>query len=168
MTLYEVIQSVAAVATAIGVGFTARQLYTAKLQAQSDFEDSLNEQYRRIANELPLAALLGKVLNDQEMKDSLKAFYNYFDLSNEQIFLSDRQKIRPNTWDNWKEGIEQHMRRPAFDEAFKRLEPDLGDSFERFRTFVRKLAAENYKSLSPKLISQDRTVSGAAADIAGH
>lgn len=136
MTIFEVIQSIASVATAIGVGIAAWQLSVSKRQAQSQFEDSFVEQYRRIAAELPLPALLGQPISDSDLQSSLRTFYNYFDLSNEQAFLAARRRLRCETWSNWREGIEQHMNRPAFGQAWEHLEPYLDGSFDDLRLLL--------------------------------
>ncbi len=138
MTTFEFIQSAASIATAVGVGIAALQLYLTKRETQSEFEDSFSEQYRRIVAELPLAALVGRSLSEQELEASLRTFYNYFDLSNEQAFLAAHRRLQDETWQNWREGIEQHMERPAFVQAWKRLLPDLDGSFDDFRTLLPK------------------------------
>lgn len=133
MTLFEIIQSVASLATAVGVAIAAWQLRMAKQQAQSQFEDTLNEQYRAVASRLPLNSLLGRALSDSEMAGSLRPFYDYFELSNEQAFLHSHGRVRSDTWSNWREGIEQHMARPAFRQAWLKLLPDLDGSFDELR-----------------------------------
>jgi hypothetical protein len=136
MTPFELVQTIASVATAIGVAIAAWQLYLTKQQTQSQFEDSFTEQYRRIAARLPLSALLGQPLDNAELKPSLRAFYEYFDLSNEQAFLAARGRLRPETWANWREGIEQHMARPAFEQAWQSLAPHLDGSFDALRLLL--------------------------------
>jgi len=130
---HTVLQDIAALATALGVFFAARQLYLAKGQAQSQFEDSLNGQYRVLLRELPLNALLGKRLSEEALQESLSAFFRYFDLSNEQAFLRSTGRIRDATWSNWEEGIQQNMGRPAFQQAWKRMLPDLDGSFDELK-----------------------------------
>src|SRR5690242_9410090 len=107
MTTSDWIQTIASVVTAVGVAIAAWQLYHTKQQAQSQFEDSFAEQYRRVAPMLPLEALLGRPLREEELKPHLRAFYEYFDLSNEQAFLARQGRLRQDTWANWQEGIEQ-------------------------------------------------------------
>ncbi len=141
MTLYEQIQSIAAVATAVGVVIGVAELFRGRRQAQSAFEDSINDEYRRIARELPLSALLGKPLNDEEIERHLQAFYNYFDLSNEQVFLAKRRRLRRDTWNNWHDGIVQHMARPAFRQAWNRLVPFLDGSFESLKSLLQDAAS---------------------------
>jgi hypothetical protein len=136
MSMFEIIQSVASIATAVGVGIAAWQLWLTKRQAQSQFEDAFAEQYRRITTALPLHALLGRPLSEQELESSLRTFYNYFDLSNEQAFLAENGRLRRETWINWREGIQQHLQRPAFSQARKRLAPDLDGSFDDLKRLL--------------------------------
>jgi hypothetical protein len=136
MSLADAVQSIASLATAIGVGLAAWQLRLTKQQAQSEFEDRLNEQYRKVAARIPLAALLGRPLDDDELTSSLRAFYDYFDLSNEQAFLHTHGRVRAETWQNWCEGIQQHLCRPAFRGAWERLLPDLDGSFDDLRQLI--------------------------------
>lgn len=136
MTTSDWIQTTASVATAIGVAIATWQLYHTKQQSQSQFEDSFAEQYRRVARMLPLEALLGRQLKEEELKAHLRAFYEYFDLSNEQAFLARQGRLRQETWANWREGIEQHMSRPGFKQAWATLLPDLDGSFDDFRVLL--------------------------------
>lgn len=139
MPAFELIQAIASAATAIGVAIAAWQLFVSRSQAQSQFEDSFSEHYRGILNDLPLDALLGRELRGTALDAALRAFYNYFDLSNEQAFLAARGRIRKATWKNWREGIEQHLRRPGFRQAWERLRPDLDGSFDDLRALMSAL-----------------------------
>jgi len=136
MSGLELIQSVSSIATAVGVGIAAWQLYITKRQAKSQFEDTFDEQYRRITAALPLTALLGGSLEDDDLEGSLKTSYNYFDLSNEQAFLAATGRLRHETWENWQEGIHQNLNCPAFVQAWKRLSPDLDGSFDELKKLL--------------------------------
>ena len=136
MNTFELIQGVASIATAVGVGIAAWQLRVTKQQEESQFEDSFAAQYRAIADTLPLDALLGRELPETDLRAALRAFYNYFDLCNEQVFLAKQGRFRDATWDNWREGIEQHFKRPAFLQAWSRLSPDLDGSFDDLRAWL--------------------------------
>jgi hypothetical protein len=140
VTTFEWIQTGASIATAAGVVVAAWQLFLAKQQARSQFEDDLTTQYRHIVNKIPLEALLGQPLTDAQLVESLRFFYEYFDLSNEQAFLFKRGRIRSDTWGTWREGIEQHMARPAFRQAWLRLVPHLDGSFDDFRELLPPLS----------------------------
>jgi hypothetical protein len=47
MTAFEIIQSIASITTAVGVGIATWQIFLAKRQGQAAREDSFAEQYRR-------------------------------------------------------------------------------------------------------------------------
>lgn len=130
------LNDIASVATALGVAFAGAQLVIMQRQSRAQFEDSLNAQYRSIVARIPLPALLGERLSEEELGESLRAFYDYFDLSNEQAFLDDQGRLSPSTWQNWHEGIMQHLERPAFAQAWQRLSPHLNGSFDELRQLL--------------------------------
>ena len=70
---------------------------------------------------MPVEALLGRELSPDVLKDSLIVFYRYFDLSNEQAFLRTRSRIGNRTWDDWKEGMRQNLKLPAFQSAWREI-----------------------------------------------
>jgi hypothetical protein len=137
------LQDVAALATAGGVFVAVWQLWESRKVAKAQFEDSLNTQYRALLAELPLDALLGRELSAAELSSSLRVFYRYFDLSNEQAFLHERSRVRSETWANWRDGITQNMARPAFRQAWEKLLPDIDGSFDELKVVVRTLRPEN-------------------------
>jgi hypothetical protein len=132
----EIVGVAASVATAIGVLIAGWQLYLTKRQAVTQFEDQLTAQYRAIARRLPLAALLAELLDDAAHVQALADFYHYFDLSNEQAFLRKQGRITAGTWANWREGIEQNLRRPAFARAWAEVSARAPDSFNDLRELV--------------------------------
>jgi hypothetical protein len=132
----ELIQVLAGVATAIGVLIAGRQISLAKHQAITAFEDQVASQYREIARRLPVEAMLGEPLDDAAHAEALGDFYHYFDLSNEQAFLQKRGRIRRTTWNEWGEGIEQNLRRPAFARAWEEVSRRAPDSFNELRAWL--------------------------------
>ena len=131
--LFTVINAMASVVMALGVIVAARQLRLTKQQALVEFEDALASQYRQIAAELPLEALLGESLTELQMKQALPTFYRYFDLSNEQAFLHGIHRVSPDTWKFWFDGIESHFRRPAFRDAWKKICARANSDFKELR-----------------------------------
>lgn len=85
MTLAECLASIASVATAVGVGVAAYQLFVVRQQARTTFEDSLNAQYGVLIERLPLEALFGEQNDREQVADHLPQFYRYFDLCNPQF-----------------------------------------------------------------------------------
>lgn len=69
MTLAGCLASVAAVATAVDVGAAAYQLFVARKQARTTFEDSLNAKYRVVIERLPLNALFGEQIDREKVID---------------------------------------------------------------------------------------------------
>ena len=107
----------------LGVGVVAAfwQLRLLKTQSVTNFEDGLVDEYRDIAKELPLEALLGKDMSPQEVASALPVFYRYFDLCNQQLFLHQQRRIRKATWALWRDGIVSNLQRPAFARAWAEI-----------------------------------------------
>lgn len=134
---FQLLQAVGALATAVGVGVAAFQLWLQKTQQRTDFEDRLTEQYRNIIANLPLEALLeDHEPNEHDRRMALHTLYRYFDLTNEQKFLFDQGRISPETWKNWEDGIRGNMGRKAFRDAWSVIAAALPDSFEELRKLV--------------------------------
>lgn len=128
-------------ATALGVLIAGWQLWLAKRQAVTTFEDQLGGQYREIARRLPIEALLGETLDERAYAEALPSFYHYFDLSNEQAFLHRQRRIRKRTWAEWREGIEQNLSRPAFARAWAEVSARSPESFNDLRSELAATAA---------------------------
>jgi len=142
MDITKHLQLVASGATAIGVVVAAVQLWLTKKQAVTTFEDQVSNEYRQIAKAIPVKALLGENLIEDEFEHALNDLYNYIDFTNEQVFLRQHGRIGSKTWKNWQEGIEWNMRLPAFEKAWQLIKSKLPDSF----TELRKLEQEKYAS----------------------
>jgi hypothetical protein len=135
-TWLDYVQVAASLATALGIFIAGWQLYLTKRQAVTQFEDQLTAQYREIARRIPLRALLGEDIDEAEYERVLREFYHYFDLSNEQAFLHEKGRITKRTWTNWREGIEQNLRRPVFARAWAEIAARTKDSFGELRALV--------------------------------
>ena len=133
MSPLDEIQAIASVATAIGVLLAGWQLNQSKKQALTSFEDSLASQYRHIIREIPVKALLGETLDKEEQNRALPHFYHYFDLSNEQAYLHRRGRVRSQTWTEWRDGITDNLRRPAFKAAWEDVSRRAPESFNDLR-----------------------------------
>ena len=121
--------------TAVAVGVGVRQLKTTenelellKTQARTSFEDDLSREYRSIVATLPAEAFYRGGI--QELDDQTRrAFFRYFDLSNEQLFLAGLGRISSDTQEQWEDGIRGNMRLPAFSKAWAELLERLPDDF---------------------------------------
>ena len=130
----DVLTALSSIATAIGVGVAAYQLRVTRKQGVTAFEDSVTAQYRQIASTLPLKALLGESLTQQEHSEHLQYFYRYFDLCNEQAFLHKNGRVSDSTWAFWQDGIETNLRRPAFAAAWQDIASRANDDFNELRS----------------------------------
>lgn len=131
----------ASVATALGVVCAVVQLRIAARQAVTDFEDSLAAEYRALAATLPTEALLGGKLSDDDHKNALDEFYHYFDLSNGQVFLRQKNRVSRSTFAFWRDGIKAHLARPAFVRAWVEISGRTPEDFKE----LRRLIAEDFK-----------------------
>lgn len=90
------------------------QLGLARRESRSRFEDDLVSEYRgSLDPEVALRALIRRALTEDEEKrlGQLVALYRYFDLTNEQVWLRMRGRIRTSTWSEWYDGIKAHIGR---------------------------------------------------------
>lgn len=136
----EILVDIGSLGTAAGVLVTASQLWVNRRQSRTQFEDGLTSRYRDIVRELPIGALLGEEVPSKELREARGVFYRYFDLCNEQAFLHEEGRISGQTWQQWQDGIESNMRRPAFQTAWLReIQPRIGGDFDEFRRVLDSL-----------------------------
>ena len=120
--------TVASLATAIGVCIAAWQIWESRKIAQTSFEDGLDQQYRKLAREIPVDALIGKPINDK--KDELREIiYNYLDLCNEQTYLRQKKRISKNRWKELNDGIKDNLSKPAFKEVWNEIKDEAPTTF---------------------------------------
>ena len=93
------------IATAAGVCFVAWQVLLAKKQAQAEFEDSFDQQYRALSMAIPVDVLIGKKLDEAKKDEVRELIYNYLDLSNEQVYLRKKGRVSSDTWESWCSGV---------------------------------------------------------------
>lgn len=110
------ISDIAGIATAVGVLFAAVQLLLGRSQARTSFEDEVTAQYRNLIKPTLATALLTP-LSDEQRK-LVKDFYEYFDLSNEQVFLRVQGRVRRRTWIEWSKGIQGNLEREPIRSAW--------------------------------------------------
>lgn len=127
------VELVSGAATAVGVPILVFQLYLSRKQAMTEFADEMVRTYRNIVHALPIGALLGKSLTQPEMEASMKDFYRYFDLCNQQTWLRHRGRIGRDTWVQWADGIEEHLKRTAFAAAWQHIKSEAPSSFSELQ-----------------------------------
>lgn len=82
----------------------------------------------------------------EEYEEALHTFHQYFELSNYQVFLRRRRRIRDDTWAEWREGILHTMRRPAFRRAWEEIKHRSPDSYPELFVFEAEAGAADPKS----------------------
>lgn len=144
MQILDTLPILSNIATAIGVGVAAYQLRITRKQSITTFEDSLAAQYRQIVSTLPLKALLGEPLSNEEHYDHLQHFYRYIDLCNEQAFLHETGRVSDQTWTFWEDGIRVNLCRPAFARAWQEIASRAKDDFNELRSLCPPTAGANH------------------------
>jgi hypothetical protein len=129
------VEDIASIATALGVAVAAWQIWESRSLAQTTFEDSLEQQYRNLAMQIPVDVLLGKTIAEEKKSEIREIIYNYLDLCNEQIYLRVKKRVRKNRWKDWQDGIKQHLKNPSFIEVWEEIKKESPLSF----TFLTKL-----------------------------
>ena len=136
MDFYETARIIASIATAIGVGIAAWQIWRNANQTKTSFEDSLTKEYRELMRSVPYQALIGKEVSEAEEKQSKEAIYNYLDFCNQQLFLRINNRVRKSTWIEWREGMKINFGLPLFskvaDEVLNEV-PDIYSELRRIR-----------------------------------
>ena len=101
------IQTIASVATAIGVAIAALGIWQARRTTQLSFELTFNDRYRAIVDRLPIEALQrGEIEQNDE---HLRALFDYLDLCEEQFYYRRTRRISTTTWDAWVFGMKRNL-----------------------------------------------------------
>lgn len=120
--------TVASLATAIGVFIAAWQIRESRKLALTSFEDGIDQQYRKLAMDIPVDALIGKPINDKKY-ELREIIYNYLDLCNEQTYLRQKKRISKNRWKEWNDGIKDNLSKPAFKEIWNEIKDKAPKTF---------------------------------------
>jgi hypothetical protein len=128
--IFEFIASIAAIS---GLFLTAYQIYAARKQIQTSFEDDLAKEYRELASQIPTKTFFGEPFTEDEFKESIDEMYRYFDLCNHQAFLFNTKRVSDKTWKFWKDGIDSNLKRPAFKQAWAEIAARSGNDFSELR-----------------------------------
>jgi len=124
---------VGSIATALAVLVAAWQVRRGTAQTRVNFEDDLSREYRELARSIPVTAHLGEELDPIHFESAFPRFYQYFDLTNEQIFHRMNGRISRATWLNWRDGIQSNFGRPAFAQAWARVKKGSAPNFSELR-----------------------------------
>jgi hypothetical protein len=144
MNNWAAIEAVAAftvsIFTAMGIGVAIYQLWQTAKQNNTRFEDDLMREYRDLIKTISVKALLGEELTEDEFSDAYPALYHYLDLTNEEVFLRQKKRIRTETWKYWRDGIKLNLSRPAFKKAWDQIKATVPEFTE-----LRRLEQSEFK-----------------------
>ncbi len=121
--------TLASFATSIGVGIAAWQIWENRKLAQTTFEDSLDQQYRSLAMQIPVDVLIGKPILEDKKPDVREIIYNYLDLCNEQAYLRKKKRVSDLRWKDWSEGIKDNLCKAAFKEVWDEVKREAPGTF---------------------------------------
>ena len=133
--------SIVSIFTAIGVLVAAFQLRVSSKIAQSEFEDSIDQQYRELAKGIPVDALIGKSVPEEKKELARELIYNYLDLCNEQTFLRKNKRVRKGTWVDWCSGIESNLGKVEFNNVWTEVKQEAPKTF----TFLEQLEKSKFQ-----------------------
>jgi len=139
--LIDLAQEYASLVTAVGVIVATTQLWLSRSSAQSSFEDSLAKEYRELIRLVPVDVLLGREF-DRELAGSnynavRELIFNYLDLTNEQVFLRKKRRVRKSTWHEWADGIRTNLRLPLFKSVWDEIKKESPEMFSELRELER-------------------------------
>ncbi len=89
---------------------------------------------------IPVDALIGKSLKEDELEGVRELVYNYLDLCNEQTYLRTKKRITKDTWIDWCAGIRQNLERPALKNVWLEVKTEAPGTF----SFLEQLEAHEY------------------------
>lgn len=121
--------TIASIATSIGVGVAAWQIWESRKLAQTTFEDSFDQQYRSLAMTIPVDALIGRTVAHEEKQEVREKIYNYLDLCNEQIYLRKKKRICHSRWVDWCAGMKENLEKIAFREVWEETKKESPQTF---------------------------------------
>jgi len=141
--------AIGSIGTMVAVLVAAWQIRRNTRQSTTDFEDDISREYRELAREIPIDALLGANLKENDLQAAFPRLYQYIDLSNEQVFLRMNGRISRSTWINWCDGIKSNLSRPAFDQAWKKTKKKSDGSFKELRQLEKDQFKTDPRSWQP-------------------
>ncbi|MDZ7841510.1 MAG: hypothetical protein U5R46_11970 [Gammaproteobacteria bacterium] len=121
--------TVASIATAIGVAVAAWQIRLSRKIFQTQFEDSLDQQYRELVRDIPVDALIGDECPSEQSDSVRELVFNYLDLSNEQAYLRRIKRVSKARWKEWNEGIRNNLSKPVFREIWEEVKERAPNEF---------------------------------------
>jgi hypothetical protein len=115
------VDNIPSIATGIGVFLAAYQLRQAKRTLREGFERSFVERYERIIAGIDLEIILQGASPDLTNPTMRRAFFDYFELCEEELYFRSYRRVSTATWRDWWYGIRLHLQNDAFVNAFSNI-----------------------------------------------
>ncbi|MGA2475165.1 MAG: hypothetical protein ABSF73_00950 [Terriglobia bacterium] len=131
---WKIVEAIASCVTAGGVIVAFIQIWLARKQSVTQFEDEMSRQYREILKTIPVEALLGEELTAKELEEAENGIYHYLDLSNEEVFLRQNNRVSSETWRSWCDGIKANLSRKTFGKVWIKIKEKLPSNFLELQT----------------------------------
>ena len=95
--------------------------------------------------------MLGTAVADVGNPDTKRAFFDYFELCEEELYFRAHRKVGLSVWRDWWYGISTNLRNPNFERAFRVLADDsaIGDAPHRFYYLRQAFAHRNERMYEP-------------------
>lgn len=113
-----------AIATTVGVVLVLLQLKQNGETETTKFENEVIRRFIEISNEITFHVMY---LNPQTenfkvlIEEKLQGFYKYFDLTNQEFFLMEDERISDKAAEEWTCGVIELMKLPSFQYAWERI-----------------------------------------------
>jgi len=148
------IGDIGSIATALAVLVAAWQVRQNTLIHQADYEDAFDRQYRELAMIIPVDAFLeltyseapNAEFTEARMFEMRETIFNYFDLTNEQIYQRSKNRISDDTWLDWEAGMRANMELPAFRSVWSEVQNHKPGMFTYLENAVRHWAFEENRT----------------------
>ncbi|MCD9469544.1 hypothetical protein CJF26_02905 [Photobacterium phosphoreum] len=118
---------ISVIVTVVGVWLALGQLKITRKVIQTDFENSIDQQYRQIIQGIPVDILIGQV--ETPNNETRELIFNYLDLCNEQIYLYSKKRISNERWQDWESGIEDNLKNKAIFNVWQEVKESASFSY---------------------------------------
>lgn len=131
------VESIAAVVTAVGVVFAGIQLRAEQLQRNRQFEVLYVERYWSLIDELSLAALRGEGEIHHLSEKDRKILEMYVRLCEDQLEMRAAEAITTWTYEQWRSGLLAARKRPLICSVIKEVSADEATPCEHLRKLLK-------------------------------
>jgi hypothetical protein len=147
-----------AVATPIGLVAAVYQLGQTRRALRYAFERTFVDRYCRIVSSIDVDVMLGVATADIDDSQTKRAFFDYFELCEEELYFRSHRKVGLSVWRDWWYGISTNLRNPNFERAFESLviKSAIGDAPHRFPHLREAFVHRNERTFEPNRPRKNR------------